>query len=99
MALAGVAFWVTQKGQAAPPPPKREAVDRGDLVEKVSATGKLLFKGIFLIAPEVQAARVAEIFPGAEVGLRVEKDQPLVRLDDDLAHARLEEAKAAVHAA
>jgi HlyD family secretion protein len=81
--------------KAAPPQPRRELVDRGPIVEKVSFTGKLSPKELWVVGTDIPAGRVAEVLPGVELGKVVEKDQPLLRLDDEVAQARLKQAEAA----
>jgi HlyD family secretion protein len=98
LGLGGVAYFVSQRAGAVTAPPRHEKIDRGNISEQVNATGKLIFKDIFIVASEAPG-RVVQVFPEAEVGKKVTKGSPLLRLDDDLAKAKLEEAQSALAAA
>ena len=97
--LAGAAYWLSQKTSAAPLPPRHERADRGNIVEQVNSNGKLIFKDIFVVAATEVPGRIVEIYPEAEVGKHVTKGTPLLKLDDELARAKFEEAQAALKAA
>jgi HlyD family secretion protein len=97
--VAGGAYLYERGSHHAPALPKTGLVDRGEVVEKISATARLHPVGVVYVGCEMPYARVSEIMPGAEVGKRVLKGDPLLKLDDVLAKARLDEAEAAVLAA
>ncbi|HMP00922.1 MAG TPA: efflux RND transporter periplasmic adaptor subunit [Gemmatales bacterium] len=69
---------------------------RERIVEKVSAVGRLAPKDRTIVTIDVPIGRIVHIYPEAEVGKMVTKGQPLLRLDDDLVQAKLDEARVAV---
>lgn len=99
---AGVAggVWLYERQRPSTPlRPKTEQVDRGEVVERVSASGRAHPVGVVYVGSELPYARISEIPATAEIGKRVNKGDVLVKFDDVLAQARLAEAEAAVVAA
>jgi HlyD family secretion protein len=74
------------------------AVERGTLVESVSATGILQPREVTPVGSQV-SGEVIKIYPEADYNHFVEKNQPLVQLDDRLAKQKLDTAKVAVEMA
>ncbi len=72
--------------------PRRDKVDRGDIVEKVGIPGRVVPKGLTYVYTEVPAGRVRELAKEADVGHAVQKTAPLLWLEDDLAQANLKKA-------
>ncbi len=72
--------------------PRRDKVDRGDIVEKVGIPGRVVPKGLTYVYTEVPAGRVKEVAKEADVGHAVQKTAPLLWLEDDLAQANLKKA-------
>ncbi len=96
-------------GDAAPEV-RREHVDRVDIVQKVSATGRLVPLDLAYVGTEIAAAKVSRVSSGYEVfGIRVlepaekgrfvRKGQVLVELDDTQVRPKYVQAKAALAAA
>ncbi|MFN4260134.1 MAG: efflux RND transporter periplasmic adaptor subunit [Gemmataceae bacterium] len=80
--------------------PPREAfhcqgIKFGRVVESINTTGILQPREMALVTC-AQAGQVAEIWPQADFNRKVNKDDPLLRLDDRLAREKLEQAKAVV---
>jgi HlyD family secretion protein len=98
LAGAGV-VWYSSQQHVIQHPPKTEKVSRIRIVEKVSSMGKIAPKDLVIVGIDVPAARIAEVFPKCEINNKVAKDQPLFRLDDTLAQARLKEAESTLSAA
>lgn len=73
-----------------------ESVERGTLDEVVSATGKLRPREIYIVGSEA-AGKVTAVL--ADANQTVAESQVLLRLDDRLAKARLEQADVAVQLA
>lgn len=96
--LVGIGIWLSRPAKASLQP-QRGLVDRGAIVEKVSATGRLVPKTVEVVSTDVLVGRVIEISKEAEIGKEVKKDDVLLKLDEDLARARYEEADGAVIAA
>lgn len=95
----GYYYWHEQRKQIKPLEPRRERVDRGDVLEKVSAQGKVTPTGIVIVSSDVPLGVIVEINPNAEINKRVNKNDWLIKLDDALAQARLKEAESALNAA
>ncbi|MCS6975567.1 MAG: HlyD family efflux transporter periplasmic adaptor subunit [Gemmatales bacterium] len=94
--VAGGVYFYEHKSHKAPALPKTERVDRGEVVESVSATVRVHPVGTVYVGCEMPYARISEIPAGADIGKRVAKGDTLVKFDDVLARARLAEAEAAV---
>lgn len=95
----GYYYWHEQQKQIKPAEPKRERVDKGDVVEKVSAQGKVAPIGVVIVSSDVPLGVIVAINEKAEINKRVTKNDWLIRLDDAMAKARLQEADSAMSAA
>jgi HlyD family secretion protein len=93
--IGGIWIW-NQQTRAEPLPPRRALVGRSDIVEKVSATARVQPVDVYYVSSDVPYARVSEIMAGAEVGKEVKKGEELLRLDDQMARVKVDEANAAV---
>lgn len=94
--VAGGVYLYEHKSHAAPALPRTERVDRGEVVETVSATVRVHPVGAVYVACELPYARISELPAKAEIGKRVARGEMLLKLDDVMARARLAEAEAAV---
>ena len=93
--LVGIVFWFNQRGTAATQP-RREKIDRGPIILKVSATGRIVPKNLTYVSADVPLGRIVSLSPKAEVGQTVEEGDELLKLDDELAQLRLAQAQSAV---
>jgi HlyD family secretion protein len=91
---AGVGYYFTHQGKAAIPEYRGEKVDRGPIKDKVSATGKLQPTEQEIVGSDIVVGRVVEIYDGADMGKEVSEGQRLLRLDDELARAKLKASEA-----
>jgi HlyD family secretion protein len=96
--VAGVYFYERQTS-AAPPLPPTGTVGQGKIQEKVSSTAKVQPVDVTYVSSDVPYARISEIVAGSEIGKEVKKGAELLKLDDQLALARVDEAESAVAAA
>jgi multidrug efflux pump subunit AcrA (membrane-fusion protein) len=96
--LAGSAYaWhVWRKHEDKQVPYTVERVQRGTLEEIVSAAGKVLPRELYIVGSEVPGKVTAVL---ADYNQTVSEGDVLLRLDDRLAKARLEEAKVDVNLA
>jgi HlyD family secretion protein len=98
LVLAGVAYWINRsKGT----PISEEvftyaAVEHGDMIEAVSATGTVKPKEILAVGSEL-SGKVVALY--ADVNDVVEEGAPLLKLDDQMAALKLQQAREAVKAA
>jgi HlyD family secretion protein len=101
LGLAVGLYWLfTHKPAVASLPPRTQAVDIGDLAEKVSVTARTIPAHYYHVGPDLlPAGRVLWLNPKAELGDVVIADDELIRLDDEYAKAQLEQAKAKKDAA
>lgn len=97
--LMATAYWIS-----APASPgrdvayERRAVERGLLIETVSATGILSPCEFYVVSTPVPG-QVIKIFDNADANHHVERDEPLLLLDPGQAKVKLQQARAAVLAA
>jgi HlyD family secretion protein len=96
--LAGVAYWISRSRNGAVNEDSftYAAVEHGDLIETVSATGTLKPKEVVSVGSEL-SGKVVEIY--ADVNDTVEEGAPLLRLNDQTAVLKVEQAEQAVRAA
>jgi HlyD family secretion protein len=99
LGLVGGVYLYERQTTAAPLPPKTDRVDRGEVLEKVSATAKVQPVEVAYVGSDVPYARIGVLPAASEIGMQVSKGTELLRLDDQMAQARLDEAEAAVAAA
>ncbi len=97
--VAGVAYYFSQQGRAATPQYRTEKVDRGPIKDKVPATGRMQPTEKEIVGSDVVVGRVVEIYPGTDIGSDVSENQPLLRLDDEMARAKLKVAESERQAA
>ncbi len=93
IAAAAVAFYFNNSGKAATPQYRTEKVDRGPMKDKVGATGRMQPTEKEIVGSDVVVGRVVEIYPGTDIGAEVSEGQPLLRLDDEMARAKLKVAE------
>jgi HlyD family secretion protein len=74
------------------------AAEFGSLTESVSATGLLQPAQMIAVGSEL-SGRVVEVYPEADVNQVVEEGMPLLRLDDEPARIKLQQAQTAVQLA
>jgi HlyD family secretion protein len=95
--LAGAAYyWQHTQGKPAGDAGVWQPIEYGGITETVSATGVLQPRDAITVGTEL-AGRVAEVL--VDVSQAVEKDQPLLRMDDRLAKLRVKQAEVAVELA
>ncbi|MCS6850157.1 MAG: efflux RND transporter periplasmic adaptor subunit [Gemmataceae bacterium] len=70
----------------------------GRIAEVVNATGRVQPVDVAVVAAEV-AGKVVEIYPYADFNAKVEKGDPLIKLDDRLAQRKVDQARLAVQLA
>jgi multidrug efflux pump subunit AcrA (membrane-fusion protein) len=70
----------------------------GALCEATTATGELQPRDAIVVCSPL-SGQVVEVYPGADVNREVREGDPLLKLDDRLAAAKLEQAETAVRAA
>ncbi len=90
---AAVAFRPNGGHKALPDGSAWQPMEFGTIADIVSATGVLQPRDTVAVGTE-QAGRVVDV--SADIGSVVERDQPLLRLDDHLARLRVGQAEAAV---
>lgn len=75
-----------------------ERLSVGEVTEKVSATGRITPRegGVTVVSMKLPVGQIVELAEHAEVGQSVAKGQLLFRLEDVIAQAQVEEAKAGV---
>ncbi|MGM0578158.1 MAG: efflux RND transporter periplasmic adaptor subunit [Myxococcota bacterium] len=99
VAALGVGAWLLTRRLGEPPPAPSyltEAVDRGDVVTAVTATGTIEAVRVVEVGAEI-SGRVVTV--EAEVNDEVAEGQVLARLDTEPIEARLEEAEARLDSA
>jgi HlyD family secretion protein len=96
-ALAAGAYWLNHvtSGLGGEESFTLTPVEWGTLTESVSATGQLQPQEVVAVGSEL-SGKVVEIYPAGDVNQSVEEGEPLLKLDDRLAHIKLEEAQTAV---
>jgi HlyD family secretion protein len=94
--IAG-AFWLNhnRNGSAADEGFTLASAEFGNLTESVSATGLLQPNQVIAVGSEL-SGRVVEIYPEADVNQVVEEGTPLLRLDDEMAQIKLQQAQTAI---
>ena len=101
--IGGGGYWWWEKQQehkvSAPRKPIVGKLDRGDVTEKVSATGKVAPREKILVSTDVPLGIITEINPQAEPGKFIKAGTWLLRLKDTIEQARLKEAESALKAA
>lgn len=74
------------------------AVKRDRIIESINATGFLQPQDVAVVGSDL-SGRVVEIYPQAGLNKQVKKDDPLLKLDDQMALLKLEQATDAVRLA
>lgn len=96
--LMATAYWISSPAQGRDVAYERRPIERGLLVETVSATGQLAPRDIYVVTSPVPG-QVIKIYANADTNRYVEQDEPLLLLDPGQAKVKLEQARAAVLAA
>jgi HlyD family secretion protein len=100
LGVTAVVWFLNNKPVTAAPQPRTQAVDRGDLVERISVTGRTVPRYIYPVGTDLlPAGKVVWVNSKAELGDVVKEGDELARLDDEYAKAQLEQAKAKKDAA
>jgi multidrug efflux pump subunit AcrA (membrane-fusion protein) len=96
--LMASAYWISSPTPGRDVAYERRAIERGLLVETVSATGQLAPRDIYVVTSPVPG-QVTKIYANADTNRYVERDEPLLLLDPSQAKVKLEQARAAALAA
>src|SRR4051812_38501584 len=93
---AGAVYWRHSAAKPVADGAVWQPMEYGSILETVSATGVLQPRDAVAVGTEL-AGKVAEVL--VDIPQAVEKDQPLVRMDDRLARLRVKQAEVAVELA
>jgi HlyD family secretion protein len=97
LALAGLAYrWQHNTAKSAPDGSVWQPIEYGSITETVSATGVLQPRDAVAVGTEL-AGKIAAVL--VDVPANVEKDQPLLQMDDRVARLRAKQAAVAVELA
>lgn len=95
----GAAYWFSPAAAGGGEVPFTiKQVERGDLVETVSATGQVAPPEVTLVSSQIPG-QVVTIYRNADYNRPVEENEPLLVLDQSLARIKVEQAKVAVELA
>lgn len=96
--LTVMAYWISSPAKIRDVAYEKRPVERGTLVETVSATGGVAPRAIYVVSSPVPG-QVIKIYDRADANQQILRDEPLLLLDPEQAKVKLEQAKAAVLAA
>lgn len=95
----GYWWWLQQQKPTEPAKPIVARLDQGEVIEKVSATGKVAPREKVLVSSDVPFGIAVQVNPDAEQGKFISQGTWLIKLDDKRPVAGLKEAEAALDTA